>query len=203
MKAMVKRAFVAMGFFAMLLLTIGAGAYSSDYGKHEMVHFRLAVPAGEVNESKVIRGAGAPVEMAPIRIDLAKRGLPKNIFNREIEGISTHWISNVGKKPVRIRMELVNSTTPIRWEVNANLAYDPATRTFTEPLPPGKSIPNLGLDWFFDVPDSFSDGVDDGTTLIYDGGLALSDADTGELLTFLPITIGRGLDAQGGAAACH
>jgi hypothetical protein len=68
---------------------------------------------------------------------------------------------------------------------------------------PGKSIPNLGIDWFFDVPDSFSDGVDDGTTVIYDGGLALRDADTGEMLTFLPIMIGRGLDAQGAAGSCH
>ena len=46
-------------------------------------------------------------------------------------------------------MELINCTIPVRWEVSANLAYDPDTQTFTERLMPGQSIKNLGIDWFF------------------------------------------------------
>ena len=100
-------------------------------------------------------------------------------------------------------MDLVNATVPVRWEVNANLAYDPATRTFTEPLPPGRSIPNLAIDWFFEIPDYYAEVNRNGTAVVYDGGLALTDADTGQQLTFVPIVIGAGLDTDGGLAACH
>lgn len=190
---------IAFAVAFTFLLTLGAAVYASDFGKAEMVHFRVAVPAGTVTSPTVIRGAGAPIEMAPIVIDLQQRGNLKKVLNAGIEGISTHTITNVGKKPVKIRMELVNATIPVRWEVSANLPYDPDTRTFTEPLLPGESIRNLGIDWFFQIPE---DRLYD--EIVYEGALRLTDADTGELLTYLPITVknGGGL-ASGSGGACH
>jgi hypothetical protein len=196
---MANSAVIAFAAAFTFLLTLGAAVYAADFGRTEMVHFRVGVPAGNITEPTVIRGTGAPIDVAPITIDLLQRGSLKKVLNPDIEGLSTHTITNLGKKPVKIRMDLVNATIPIRWEVSANLPYDPETRTFTEPLPPGKSIANLGIDWFFQIPeDRRYDPV------IYDGGLKLSDADTGEMLTFLPIRVinGGGMTTASGGD-CH
>jgi hypothetical protein len=188
---------IAIAFVAMLAITISAGIYIQGVGVSEMVHFRVAVPAGNITGPVVLRGAGPTVEMAPVTIDLDKRGLVKEMINPGIEGISTHWITNTGKKPVRIRMDFLDLTIPVRWEVSANLPYDPATRTFLEPLNPGQSIQNLGIDWIFEIPrDQLYEPV------IYQGGLVFEDAETGEVLTYLPVIIGRGV-GEGGDAACH
>jgi len=181
-----------IGAVAIFLITLGAGVYAQGYGQAEMFHFRVAVPAGTIVNSTTIRGAGAPVAMAPIIIDLQQRGLPRYVVRPDLEAISTHTITNVGKKPVRIRMELTNLDFPVEWDINANHPYDPASRTFTEPLLPGQSIKNLGADWFFYIPaERLHDPV------VYNGGLKLTDADTGELLTFLPIQIVNGKAAAG------
>jgi hypothetical protein len=184
---------------AVFLLTIGAGVYAQEYGKAEMVHFRVAVPAGTITEPTQVKTGGQPVEMAPLAINLARRGFLKNLLNPGIEGISTHGIVNAGKKPLRIRMQMVNATVPVRWEVKANHAYDPASQTFTDPLMPGKSVENLAIDWYFELPpDTIYDPV------IYDGGLKFTDADTGEDLTFLPIRIVNGdFSPDTAAGACH
>ncbi|MBP1929487.1 hypothetical protein J2741_002034 [Methanolinea mesophila] len=180
-------------------LTLGAAAYASDFGKSEMVHFKVAVPGGVISKSTIVRGGGAPIEMAPIMIDLQQRGNLKKVLNPDIEGISTHTITNVGKTPVRIRVELVNISIPVRWEMSANLPYDPDTRTFLEPLPPGESVGNLGIDWFFQIPgDRLYNEV------VCEGGLLFSDADSGEMLTFLPITIVNGKDTVNTTGGeCH
>jgi hypothetical protein len=196
---MAKPVIIAFAAALTFLLTVGAAVYAFDFGQAEMVHFRVAVPGGNITTPTTLKGAGAPLDVAPIIIDLQQRGNLKKVLNPGIEGISTHTITNIGKKPVRIRMELVNSTIPIRWEVSANLAYDPDTRTFIEPLQPGESIKNLGIDWFFLIPDErLHDAI------VYEGGLLLSDADTGEMLTFLPITVvnrGGTFNVTGGE--CH
>lgn len=186
---------VKIAFLAMFLVTIVAGAYAQSFGANEIVHFWLAVPAGLVSEPTVLRGAGPPVSLSPLQIDLDQRGFLKNTFQPNVEALSTHWIYNLGKKPVKIRLELVNVTIPVKWEVNANFEYDPETHTFTQPLMPGSSIPNLGIDWIFQIPDN-------NDSLVYNGGLLLIDADTGMNLTVIPIKIGRGQASFGGASCC-
>lgn len=187
------------GAFVIFLLTIGAGVYAQEYGRAEMVHFQVAVPAGTITGSTDVKGAGQPVTMAPITINLAGRGLPKVLFNGAIEGISTHRIINAGKKPVRVRMEMINSTIPVRWEVQANHPYDEESRTFTEPLPPGEAIQNLAIDWYFEIPPANLYNP-----VVYGRGLRFTDADSGELLTFLPIRMVNGDQAPDTTAgACH
>lgn len=181
----------------MFSVTMAAGAYAYSYGKAELYHFWVGTPAGNVTEPMVLKGAGPPLNLAPVNIDLLQRGLLKNLVQPTIEGLSTHWIYNYGFKPVRIHMELVNLSIPVRWEVNCNHPYDEVNHTFTEPLGVGKSILNLGIDWIFEIPrDKLHDNI------IYNGGLKLTNADTGALLTFIPIVIGNGLDSSAGGA-CH
>lgn len=188
--------------FLMFSITVLAGFYAQVIGKNEIVHFWIATPAGKVTEPMVLRGAGPPINLSPLVIDLNQRGLLKNLIQPNVEAISTHWIYNLGKKPVKIRMELENCTIPVKWEVNSNFPYDPKTHTFTQLLMPGKSIPNLGIDWIFEIPENSSDNMWNGSLIIYQGGLKLVDADSGELLTFIPIIIARGVVAYGGSSCC-
>lgn len=190
-----KKAIIA--FVTMLAITIYAGAYSSALSRSEIVHFWVAVPAGNVTSPMVARGAGPPINLAPISIDLDRRGVLKNWLSPDIEAISTHWIYNVGKRPVKVQMELVNCSIPVKWEVNANFEYNPDNHTFTQPLMPGQSIPNLGIDWIFQIPAYYMD-----ERVIYDGGLMIKDANTGALLTFIPIKIVRGGGETSGGASC-
>jgi hypothetical protein len=188
---------------AVFLVTIGAAAYGQELGKAESVSFRVAVPAGTITAPMVVKGAGQQVSMAPLGIDLSRRGLPKMLFNGGIERIKSGGITNTGEKPVRIRMEMVNTTLPVQWNVRAGLGYDPESHTFAEPLMPGKSVPGLSASWYFRFPpEKLHDPV------LYDGGLRFSDADTGETLTFLPIRFVNGNPSADGAAdstegACH
>jgi hypothetical protein len=191
-----------VGVAVMIAVTVGAAAYAQDYGKNEIVHFWLAVPAGNVTTPQVLRGAGPPISLSPLNIDLDARGILKNLIQPNVEALSTHWIYNLGKTPVRIQMDLINCSIPVAWEVSANFPYDAETRTFTQPLMPGSSIQNLGIDWIFDIPsrdEVFRKGNDG---LVFNGGLLLSNADTGEILTLLPIKIGYGQESFGGASCC-
>ncbi|MCQ5377088.1 MAG: hypothetical protein NO516_03460 [Candidatus Methanomethylicia archaeon] len=188
---------VFIAFLIMFLITVGAGVYAASYGKAELYHFWVAFPAGNVTSTTTLRGAGPPITISPVNIDLDQRGLLKNWLQPGVEGLSTHWIYNLGTKPVRVKMELVNLTIPVKWEVNANMDYDPVTHTFKERLMPGQSIKNLGIDWLFYIPPYYLD-----EQVIYDGGLKIIDADTNATLTFIPIKIGRGGVSSGGADCC-
>jgi hypothetical protein len=188
---------VLIGFAAMFALTLSLGAYAAVFGQAEMVHFWIAFPAGNVTEPITLRGAGPPVSMAPIVIDLDQRGVLKNVLNPSIEAFSTHWIYNLGTKPVKVQLELTNTTFPVQWEVSANLPYDEETHTFTELLYPGQSIKNLGIDWYFRIPAYYMD-----EKIIYQGGLKVIDANTKQVLTFIPIIIGHGQEIVGGVADC-
>lgn len=189
-----------LGFLLMAAITLSFGAYSAVLGKSELVHFWVAVPAGNVTSPMVLRGAGPPVSMAPITIDLQARGILKNLLQPQLEGLSTHWIYNLGTKPVKIRLNLANvpSDLQVDWEVNSGFEYDEATHTFLTPLKPGGSIPNLGIDWIFHIPAYYMD-----EPVIYDGGLQVIDANTGAVLTFIPIKIvNGGASSSGSAGGC-
>ncbi len=203
MKRIGKKAALLMGVVIAMSMTIGAGAYAQGYGKNEIIHFWVATPAGNITTTQVLRGAGPPITVSPINIDLDDRGILKKIIQPNIEALSTHWIYNLGKEPVKIKMELVDCILPVAWEVSANYPYDPQTHTFTKPLSPGNSIPNLGIDWIFDLP-SRESAMADGDGIVYNGGLLLSNADTGQRLTFIPIRIGYGgvENFAGGYSCC-
>ncbi|MEM3882404.1 MAG: hypothetical protein QXO23_03375 [Candidatus Methanomethyliaceae archaeon] len=193
------RTLIILAFLIMFCITIYSGVYANSLSKAEIVHFWVAVPAGNVTEPITLRGAGPPINMAPIIIDLDARGLPKNLLNPNIEAISTHWIYNLDKRPHKLGLDLLNVTFPVEWEVRADWPYDPATHTFTKPLPPGQRIPSLSIDWIFKIPAYYMD-----EQVIYDGGLLVFDADSGQPLTFIPIKFVRGeISSIGGTGSCH
>ncbi|MDI9644056.1 MAG: hypothetical protein QFX35_02415 [Candidatus Verstraetearchaeota archaeon] len=191
-----------MGFVLMVAATLSLGSYSAALGNSELLHFWIAVPAGNITSPIVVRGAGPPISMSPIVVDLQSRGVLKNLLQPQLEGLSTHWIYNIGKKPVKIRLSLTNLPPDITvdWDVNSGFGYDEATHTFTSMLNPGSSIPNLGIDWIFHIPAYYLD-----EPVIYRGGLEVIDADTNTVLTFIPIEFVNGAvsnDTSGGGS-CH
>jgi len=191
-----------LGFVLVMGITLSLGAYSATLGKSELVHFWVAVPAGNVTAPMVLRGAGPPISMSPIVIDLQSRGVLKNLLQPQLEGLSTHWIYNLGKKPVKIKLNLANVPPDITvdWEVNSGFEYDASTHTFKTPLYPGGSIPNLGIDWIFHIPAYYMD-----EPVVYNGGLEVIDADTGVVLTSIPIKFVNGAASSNftPGGSCH
>ncbi|MDH5806651.1 MAG: hypothetical protein QXW62_02290 [Candidatus Methanomethylicaceae archaeon] len=185
------------GFVIAMLFTLYASVYAAEVRDSEIVHFWIAIPAGNITKPITIYGAGPPIRMAPLIIDLDERGILKKLIQPNVEAISTHWIYNVGRKPLKIGLKLINANIPIEWEVKANWPYDASKHIFLEPIPPGGRIPNLSIDWYFIIPDYLMN-----EKVIYDGGLLVYDADTGESLTFIPIKIVRGLLSSGGGSCC-
>ena len=126
---------------------------------------------------------GPSAFVKPIRVDVAKQGVLKRIFCPWIDGLSTHWLLNIDSKPHRIGMRLENTTFPVEWHVNAGIPWDPESRTFAKALQPGERVPELAIDWMFNFPVEVRD-----KPVWYQGGLSVFDADSGEVLTFIPIT---------------
>jgi len=156
--------FTALGF------TYVSSLYSGYLAKSEMLHFWVYFPQ-----------RGKPTTLT---IDVNKQGILKRLLNPWVEAMSTHWIINTDNKPHTIRLELRNCTIPVEWEVSAGIPWNPSTKTFEQPIEPGKGIPYLGVDWIFHIPPEMRS-----QSIWYQGGLAVIDANTNETLTFIPIVI--------------
>jgi len=178
-----------MGAVITVALTIGASVYAKRVlNTTELVHFFIPFPAGNVVRPMTLDGPdGRRFFVRPLSIDVNRRGILKRLFNPGIEGVSTHWLINTGSIPYRIGMKLTNVHVPVRWEVGAGIPWDPDSRTFTETVGPGKSVPDLGVDWLFEFSKETRN-----ETVWYDGSLVIYDADTGEDLTVIPLKFFKG-----------
>jgi hypothetical protein len=190
-------AVISIAFVLMMGITIFAGAYGKTNAVNEKVSFSMATHAGNISATKVVRGPGPVITMSPIVVDLDSRGILKSIIQPMVESVSTKSIYNYGKQNVTIHMEMTNATLPIEWIVTANYPYDPVNHTFTKPLAPGKSITGLSLEIRF-----IMDAEAWQRTVVYNGGLRLTEASNGTLLTFLPIQIIHGSAGSGGSFEC-
>lgn len=193
-----------LGFATTLFFTLGASAYALQLSQTESISFYIATPAGNVTDARVVKGTGPPISMAPIALDLDQRGILKKLIQPDLQSIGTKNIYNLGEKPVRIRLELLDCGIPVKWNVKSGIPYDKETHTFTAPLAPGKSIPGLSIEWIFSIPGDDPSFIvkPNGAVVVYHGGLRVTDADTGETLTFIPITIGRGTTTVGVESCC-
>jgi hypothetical protein len=162
---------------------------SSVYAKNtlnpsELVHFFVPFPAGRVVRPGVVTTPnGESIFVRPISINVNERGILKQLLNPEIEGLSTHWLTNIDKKPHRIGMKFTNLNVPVDWDINAAIPWDPETKTFGTAIGPGESIKDLGVDWLFHFPAEVR-----AKPVWYEGALVIFDADTGEALTTIPVT---------------
>ena len=197
MKKLQQIVVIAIAFLLMSGITIFASAYGKTNATNEKVSFSMATHVGNVTETRIVKGPGPTITMTPIVIDLDSRGILKSIIQPMVESVSTKSIYNYGKQNVTIHMEMTNATLPIEWIVTANYPYDKVNHTFTKPLTPGKSITGLSLEIRF-IMDAEAWQRD----VIYNGGLRLTEASNGTLLTFLPIQIIHGSAGSGGSFEC-
>jgi len=175
----------AVAFLAVAIATVAAGFYAARVlNRTELVHFWVPVPAGRVERPRMVCCESGPrAFVKPIRVDVSKQGILKRAFCPWIEGLSTHWILNADSKPHRIGMRLENTTFPVEWHVSAGIPWDPESRTFSKAIQPGERVPELAIDWMFNFPVEVRD-----KPVWYQGGLSVFDVDSGEVLTFIPIT---------------
>jgi hypothetical protein len=168
--------FSIIAFVLVSLLVFGSSIYAKNtLNTSELVHFFIPFPAGE------------RIFTRPIVINVEDRGYLKRLFNPGIEGLSTHWLTNIDTRPRRIGMKFTNLNIPVDWEVSGAIPWDPETHTFGKAVEPGESIKDLGVDWLFHFPDEIRS-----QKTWYDGSLIIFDADTGENLTVIPVKFIKG-----------
>lgn len=178
-----------IAFIVISFLVFGSSVYAKNtLNTSELVHFFVPFPAGKVvKPNTVTTPTGEKIFVRPITINVNNRGILKRILNPAIEGLSTHWLTNIDTKPHRIGMKFTNINIPVDWEVGAAIPWDPVTKTFSEAIGPGESIKDLGVDWLF----HFSEEVRS-QPVWYDGTLVVFDADTNEVLTIIPVKFTKG-----------
>ncbi|HUT53428.1 MAG TPA: hypothetical protein VM658_08560 [bacterium] len=198
--------FAASGFFAIMAGRWALGlATTSEY-----VHFSVNFPA----PSRDVLGRvelGGPWTSIPdpewtgypaggllpwgregaITVDLGQQGFLKKLVQPGDVTISTHWLRNVGRRPIRVRLELDACGLPVEWETFES-SFDYKTHEFTRAIVPGRTAT---MDWHLQVQPPRRD-----QRMICDGGLKVMDADVGELLTFLPIRLINSAEAKPGRA---
>jgi len=155
-------------FVLALSVAVAAGYYRESLRKAESVHFGLSFPMDRGGKQVVLY--------------YNEQGILKKLLQPGVVEIGTHRIKNAGKRPYVVKLELVNLSPGMEvvWETN-QLAWDDATKTLRRPVRPRESF---GMDWIFYIPGELRD-----EPVIYDGGLRVIDAETGEPLAFLPIKI--------------
>lgn len=164
-----QKAIALILFLLALGAAVAAGYYRGSLRKAESVHFGLSFPAPEGKGKKVV-------------LYYNEQGLLKKLLQPGVVEIGSHRIKNAGSRSYVVRLELVNipEGVEVTWETN-QLAWDEATKTLRRPLKPGE---RFGMSWIFNIPEELRDKA-----VIYDGGLRVIDAETGEQLAFLPIKI--------------
>jgi len=181
--------FSAIAFIVVVGLVVGSSVYTKNVlNASELVHFFVPFPAGRVvKPTTVASPTGERIFTRPISINVNERGVFKKLLNPDIEGLSTHWLTNVDTKPHRIGMKFTNLNVPLDWEVGGAIPWDSETKTFGLAIEPGESIKDLGVDWLFHFPEEVR-----AQEVWYEGTLIIFDADTNENLTTIPVKFHKG-----------
>jgi hypothetical protein len=119
-------------------------------------------------------------EEGQIVVDVGQQGLIKRTLQPNFLSLSSHWIRNVGTQPYQIRIEMDMCGMDLEWETFER-DWDPVGHTSTRAINPGDTY---NMDWYFRLSEQ-----DRNRSVICDGQLSLFDAQTGSLLTELPIKI--------------
>jgi hypothetical protein len=181
------------------LATIAAGRWGlALFTTSECVHFSVNFPTAPGAEVMPVAALGGPWAMLPpeawhgypaggllvwgregrIDVDLGRQGVLKDALQPWRVRLSTHWLRNVGLRPLRIRLELDACGMPVRW-VTFERAWDPDRRVVTRPIEPRSTF---NMDWILDVPRARRSQA-----VICDGELRVIEAGSDTVLTRLEI----------------
>jgi hypothetical protein len=183
------------------VFAMGFGRWAQSlFTKSELMHFSVNFPSEGRAETMSCCNVGGPWartygddwndypaggllaygEEGALVVDVGQQGLLKRTLQPNLISISSHWLRNVGIQPYHIRLEMDMCDLEMRW-VTFERDWDPVTRTSTRAVAPGD---NYNMDWLFTIPSEQHN-----QSLICAGELRVIDADSGDVLTDLPVKI--------------
>jgi hypothetical protein len=184
-----------------LLFAIGFGKWAQSlFTKSELMHFSVNFPSEGRAETMSCCNVGGPWarehdpewndypaggllaygDEGALVVDVGQQGFLKRTLQPNLISISSHWIRNVGTQPYRIRIEMDMCDLEMEW-LTFERDWDQAAQASTRAIEPGDGF---NMDWFFTIPK----GARNNQVICY-GELRVLDADTGGLLTDLPVKI--------------
>jgi hypothetical protein len=172
----------------------------SLFTKSELMHFSVNFPSEGRAETMSCCNVGGPWarehdpewndypaggllaygDEGALVVDVGRQGFVKRTLQPNYISISSHWIRNVGTQPYRIRLEMDMCDLEMEW-LTFERDWDQAAQASTRYIQPGDTF---NMDWFFTIPGSERDRV-----VICEGEMRVLDAETGDLLTDLPVRI--------------
>jgi len=192
---------LALGTFSLAcLVTVFAGRWGmSLFTTSEFVHFSMNFP-DSAHEQLPSRQRPGPWSLVPeeewrayprggllawgreneITVDLGRRGMLKQIFDSSKLLMSSHWIRNIGVRPYRIRVELFLCDMP-QTRVTFEKHWDDTKLETTRNISPGGTF---NLDWIVTLTPDWKKRSN-----LCRGNLNITDADSGDRLTALPVRI--------------
>jgi hypothetical protein len=172
----------------------------SLFTKSELMHFSVNFPSEGRAETMSCCNVGGPWarehdpewndypaggllaygDEGALVVDVGRQGFVKRTLQPNYISISSHWIRNVGTQPYRIRLEMDMCDLEMEW-LTFERDWDQAAQASTRYIQPGDTF---NMDWFFTIPGSERDRA-----VICEGEMRVLDAETGDLLTDLPVRI--------------
>jgi len=183
------------------LFAIGFGRWAQSlFTKSELMHFSVNFPSEGRAQTMSCCDVGGPWvrtygddwndypeggllaygEEGALVVDVGQQGLLKRALQPNLISISSHWLRNVGTQPYRIRLEMEMCELEMSW-LTFERDWNPVTQTSTRYIEPGDTY---NMDWFFKIPPGQRN-----QSMICNGELRVIDADSGMLLTNLPVQI--------------
>ena len=184
-----------------LLFAVGFGRWAQSlFTVSELVHFSVNFPSEGRAETMSCCDLGgswtrthdpqwndypaggllAYGEEGALVVDVGRAGWLKRLLQPDFVSISTHWLRNVGAQPYRIGMDMELCGMELDWETFER-DWDPVTKTSMRVIEPGDMF---NMDWYFHIPAELRD-----RDVVCEGMLKVVDADSGALLTDLPVKI--------------
>lgn len=164
-------------FALAMALAFGLGAWRVTMADGESVGFAVNYPASGGDAG----GLGPMGNTGGVEMNVGNTGILKRIVQPDVASLSSHWVRNVGDTPRRIRVAAEGFDYPIRWH-STERTWDEETHSVGRLLDPDEAI---GVELLVTLPWPYPADIytlDQGKFTVY-------DADTGELLTELPISI--------------
>ena len=188
-------------FTAAVAIALLAGKWSQDlFTNSEFVHFSINFPSVPGHDISSRSDIGGPWTMIPdnewngfpgggllvwgregeLVIDIGKQGILKRLLQPNDITISSHWIRNIGTKPVRIGIGIDICGFPYEWDTFEK-HWDMINHESTREIPVGGVY---NMDWHITINDE-----DRNRREICCGSITISNAETGVKLADFPIKI--------------
>jgi hypothetical protein len=179
-------------FLVALGVAFGIGAFRGTMSSAESVHFSINYPA----KGKDAGGPGPTAKLGFVAVDVSKTGFLKALVQPRVVNLSSHWLRNVGDKPLRIRLAIEGIKSPVRWD-STEKTWDQENHAIMRPLAPGETVT---VDWFITLPDPLPADA----TVVEKGRIVVYDAESGAQLSALPLSIinSKGAGATAGGDCC-